>query len=111
MRRRLWETATSYSVVDYRSAGVDPLRPRSQDFFFLEVNTRLQVEHGVPRPTGIDIVGGRCDWDRRFGRTNGRSIEARIYARTPRVSSVHGLLTRSDFDGIRCDTWVAMGPR
>ncbi len=60
VRAQLFECAVRLgSAVNYRSAG--PLNlsttARAQEFYFLEVNTRLQVEHGVTEEvTGIDLV-------------------------------------------------------
>ncbi len=79
--------------VGYRSAGtVEYIVDRHGNFFFLEVNTRLQVEHSVTEfTTGIDIV----EWMFRIAagepltltqndvRMNGWSVEARIYAEDP----------------------------
>ncbi|MDB5439856.1 MAG: urea carboxylase [Caulobacteraceae bacterium] len=111
------------AAVDYRSAGtVEFLYDADRDdFFFLEVNTRLQVEHGVTEQvTGIDLV----EWMIRgaagdFGFLNtpppvpvGASIQARLYAEDPaldyRPSS--GLLTEVVFPTeARVETWVADG--
>jgi urea carboxylase len=108
---------------DYRSAGTveflyDPAR---DDFYFLEVNTRLQVEHGVTEQvTGVDLVawmvrGAAGDFSFLDGfdaQPRGASIQVRLYAEDPaldfRPSS--GLLTEVDFpDGCRVDGWVAAG--
>ena len=108
---------------NYRSAGtVEFLYDADRDdFFFLEVNTRLQVEHGVTEQvTGIDLVewmirGAAGDygfleaWD---GLTKGASIQVRIYAEDPgqdyRPSS--GVLTKVSFPTEpRVDTWIAEG--
>ncbi len=108
---------------NYRSAGTveflyDPARA---DFYFLEVNTRLQVEHGVTEQvTGIDLVewmvrGAAGDYtflDGFVARPHGASIQVRLYAEDPgqnfRPSS--GLLTEVDFpDWTRVDGWVAAG--
>ncbi len=85
------------SAVQYRSAGtVEYLfDPDRREFFFLEVNTRLQVEHGVTEEvTGIDLVewmirraaGERAfldDWAGGARAPAGCSIQARIYAEDP----------------------------
>jgi urea carboxylase len=124
VRRRLWETAETLArAVNYRSAGtVEFLYDADrEEFFFLEVNTRLQVEHGVTEEvTGVDIV----DWMVRLGAGElppletrrlvpaGASIQVRIYAEDAahdfRPST--GLLTDVRFpEGVRCDSWVERG--
>lgn len=109
--------------VQYRSAGtVEFIYDADRnDFFFLEVNTRLQVEHGVTElVTGIDLV----EWMVRLAldptwkmpatapTPSGHAIQARVYAEDPnhdfRPSS--GLLTECKFpEWTRCDGWVAAG--
>ena len=109
--------------VDYRSAGtVEFIYDADRgDFFFLEVNTRLQVEHGVTEMvTGIDLV----EWMARLAldpawvlpdmapEPQGHAIQARVYAEDPnhhfRPSS--GILTDVSFPSwTRCDGWVAAG--
>ena len=90
-----------------------------REFFFLEVNTRLQVEHCVTEEvTGIDLV----EWMVRLAAndgfhlaapaSSGASIQVRIYAEDPargfRPSS--GTLTRARFAAeARVDTWVEDG--
>ncbi|MDE2619716.1 MAG: urea carboxylase [Sphingomonadales bacterium] len=107
----------------YRSAGTveflyDPAR---DDFYFLEVNTRLQVEHGVTEQvTGVDLVewmvrGAAGDFaflDTFVAKPQGASIQVRLYAEDPgqdfRPSA--GLLTEVAFpEGCRVDGWVAAG--
>jgi len=111
------------SAVNYRSAGtVEFLYDAERDdVYFLEVNTRLQVEHGVTEQvTGVDLVEWmiRCAaGDTSFLDTpppapRGASIQARIYAEDPgqdyRPSS--GVLTEAWFPpGPRVDAWVADG--
>ena len=107
----------------YRSAGTveflyDPAR---QDWFFLEVNTRLQVEHGVTEEvTGIDLVewmvrGAAGDYaflDTPVPSPSGWSIQARIYAEDPMVDfrPAAGALTEVIFpDDARIETWVERG--
>src|SRR5688572_32549963 len=123
-RRRLWDTAERLGRgLRYRSAGtVEFLYDSdSRNFFFLEVNTRLQVEHGVTEEvTGIDIV----EWMVKLGsgdlpplttlscEPRGVSIQARIYAEDPasefRPSA--GLLTEVRLPAsVRCETWVENG--
>ncbi len=109
--------------VSYRSAGtVEFIYDADRgDFFFLEVNTRLQVEHGVTElVTGIDLV----EWMARLAldptwempasapAPSGCAIQARVYAEDPnhnfRPSS--GLLTEASFPAwTRCDGWIVPG--
>jgi len=109
--------------VNYRSAGtVEFIYDADRgDFFFLEVNTRLQVEHGVTElVTGIDLV----EWMVRLALDDtwqmpasapqpvGCAIQARVYAEDPnhnfRPSS--GLLTEASFpEWTRCDGWITPG--
>ena len=109
--------------VAYRSAGtVEFIYDADRGgFFFLEVNTRLQVEHGVTElVTGIDLVEwmGRLALDGTWRLpespppARGHAIQARLYAEDPnhqfRPSS--GLLTEADFPAwTRCDAWVCAG--
>jgi urea carboxylase len=122
IRRRLFDCAIRLaSAVNYRSAGTVEFvfDAESLDFYFLEVNTRLQVEHGVTEEvTGVDLV----EWmvrlaageapDFKSWPARGASIQARLYAEDParnfRPSS--GLLTRAAFPAdARVETWVDDG--
>ncbi|MFE6828871.1 5-oxoprolinase/urea amidolyase family protein [Streptomyces sp. NPDC057690] len=108
--------------VGYRSAGTvefvyDAAR---EEAYFLEVNTRLQVEHPVTEEIhGVDLVAwmlrlARDERDvvRDPGPPRGHAVEARLYAEDPsrdhRPSA--GLLTRVEFpQGVRVDGWVETG--
>ncbi|MEH0442928.1 MULTISPECIES: 5-oxoprolinase/urea amidolyase family protein [unclassified Streptomyces] len=108
--------------VRYRSAGTveyvyDAAR---EEAYFLEVNTRLQVEHPVTEEIyGVDLVGwmlrlarGEEGVVRDPGPPSGHAVEARLYAEDPsrghRPSA--GLLTRVEFpEGVRVDGWVETG--
>ncbi len=91
------------------------------DFFFLEMNTRLQVEHGVTEEvTGIDLVewmirGAAGDFamlDAPAPVTRGHSVQVRLYAEDPAMDyrPTVGTLTNVAFpDNIRAETWVMAG--
>jgi len=124
VRGRLWETAEHLArAVQYRSAGtVEFLYDAgTEEFFFLEVNTRLQVEHGVTEEvTGVDLV----EWMVRLGAgtlppletlrvaPSGASIQVRLYAEDAahQFRPSTGVLTHVSFPSdVRCDTWVSAG--
>ncbi len=107
-------------AVKYRSAGTVEFvyDDSAQRFYFLEVNTRLQVEHGVTEEvTGIDLV----EWMVRLAagpfapvvpETSGHSIQVRVYAEDPgkNFQPSAGLLTRTSFaEAARVETWVSAG--
>ena len=94
-RRRIGETAVKAAkAADYRNAGtVEFILDTNGDFYFLEVNTRLQVEHPVSEfVTGIDLVknqlriasGFKLAYRQKEIVPQGSSIECRIYAEDPR---------------------------
>jgi urea carboxylase len=122
-RRALAESARSLAAaVRYRNAGtveflVDPV---SGEHYFLEVNTRLQVEHGVTElVTGVDVVewmlriaSGATDVLSGDPASSGHAIEARLYAEDPARGFLPsaGLLTEVRFaDGVRVDGWIESG--
>ncbi len=123
-RKALWDTAVALGKsVDYASAGtVEFLYDSDTDaFYFLEVNTRLQVEHGVTEEvTGVDLVewmvrqaAGECPpLDQSKIAPCGASIQVRLYAEDPgrdfRPSA--GLLTHVAWPAdTRIETWVESG--
>jgi propionyl-CoA carboxylase alpha chain len=95
MRRAMGEAAVAVcKACNYTNAGtVEFLVDADRNFYFLEMNTRLQVEHPVTEMiTGLDLV----EWQIRIARgealpfrqedlrIQGHSIEARVYAEDPR---------------------------
>ncbi|WP_057460275.1 urea carboxylase [Pseudomonas syringae] len=116
-------------AVNYRSAGTVEFVFDSEDqrFYFLEVNTRLQVEHGVTEQVwGVDLVSWMVqlaagdlpplDQLQAGLKPVGHAIQARLYAEDPGrdFQPCPGLLTAVNFppaDGhaMRIDTWVEAG--
>jgi urea carboxylase len=124
MRARLLEAAVALGKsVHYESAGTVEFiyDVERQDFYFLEVNTRLQVEHPVTEAVfGIDLVEWMVrqaageDVLAKLGSLTpkGAAIEVRVYAENPgagfRPSA--GRLTRVAFPGdVRVDGWIETG--
>ncbi|HTM44211.1 MAG TPA: urea carboxylase [Polyangiaceae bacterium] len=123
-RQALYAAAVKLGrAVKYRSAGTVEFvyDQQAAQFYFLEVNTRLQVEHGVTElVTGIDLV----EWMVRLAagdasplssyrhQPQGHAVEVRVYAEDPArdFKPSAGLLTEVAFPaGARCDTWVESG--
>jgi propionyl-CoA carboxylase alpha chain len=93
-RRKMGEQAVALAkAVNYDSAGtVEFVAGQDRSFFFLEMNTRLQVEHPVTEMiTGIDLVeqmirvaaGEKLQIAQKDVKLNGWAVESRIYAEDP----------------------------
>jgi acetyl-CoA carboxylase biotin carboxylase subunit len=94
MRRRMGEVAVRVAqAAQYTNAGtVEFLVDQDKNFYFLEMNTRLQVEHPVTELiTGLDLVhlqiriaaGEKLPFRQEDVRVRGHAIECRIYAEDP----------------------------
>ncbi len=125
-RRAMGEQAVALAkAVDYRSAGtVEFIVDADRNFYFLEMNTRLQVEHPVTEAiTGLDLVewmiriaaGEALDFGQDDVSLTGWSMEARVYAEDPARGFLPstGRLVRyrppEEKDGVRVDTGVEEG--
>ncbi|MEA2897522.1 MAG: 3-methylcrotonyl-CoA carboxylase alpha subunit [Bradyrhizobium sp.] len=112
------------AAVNYVGAGTIEFVSNGKDVFFIEMNTRLQVEHPVTELiTGIDLV----EWQLRvaFGerlplaqdeiRLNGHAIEARVYAENPHknfmpsVGKIRSWRTPEQSNGLRIDAGYREG--
>ncbi|CAG8531707.1 6483_t:CDS:2 [Paraglomus brasilianum] len=127
-RRAMGEQAVSLAKnVGYSSAGtveflVDPQR----NFYFLEMNTRLQVEHPITEfITGFDLVeqmiriaaGQRLPFAQEDIKSNGWAFESRVYAEDPekylpsigRLSRYIEPVSLTDKHEVRCDSGIVEG--
>ena len=124
LRQALLDTAVRLGkAVNYQSAGTVEyiFDDTTGQFYFLEVNTRLQVEHGVTEEvTGIDLVewmvrqaaGDLPSLDSFTIEPSGASIQVRVYAENPAkdFQPSSGILTAAEFsDAARVETWVERG--
>ncbi len=124
LRQALLDTAMRLGkAVNYQSAGTVEyiFDDTTGQFYFLEVNTRLQVEHGVTEEvTGIDLVewmvrqaaGDLPSLDSFTIEPSGASIQVRVYAENPAkdFQPSSGILTAAEFsDAARVETWVERG--
>jgi propionyl-CoA carboxylase alpha chain len=125
-RKAMGEQAVALAkAVKYQSAGtVEFVVGKDQSFYFLEMNTRLQVEHPVTESiTGLDLVeqmirvaaGEKLSFGQKDIQRNGWSMECRINADDPYRSFLPstGRLVRyqppEEMDGVRVDTGVYEG--
>jgi len=94
LRKKIGETAVrAAQAVDYQNAGtIEFLVDKNGSFYFMEMNTRIQVEHPVTEMiTGIDLIqeqiriaaGQRLRYNQQDVILNGHAIECRINAENP----------------------------
>ncbi|MSR08145.1 MAG: acetyl/propionyl/methylcrotonyl-CoA carboxylase subunit alpha [Gammaproteobacteria bacterium] len=125
-RKAMGEQAVALSrAVDYQSAGtVEFIVDKNRNFYFLEMNTRLQVEHPVTELiTGLDLVelmirvaaGEKLPLKQSDVKINGWALEARVYAEDPFRNFLPsiGRLVRCQppaaSDSVRVDTGIEEG--
>ncbi|ARM35105.1 acetyl-CoA carboxylase biotin carboxylase subunit [Legionella longbeachae] len=124
LRQRLAEAACEVArSINYRGAGtVEFLVDGEEQFYFMEMNTRLQVEHPVTEQiTGLDLVA----WQLKIAaneplpltqdkiQSSGHAIECRIYAEDPYQDFIPSIgqinfLQEPSGDGIRIDTGIQL---
>jgi 3-methylcrotonyl-CoA carboxylase alpha subunit len=125
LRQRMARAAVAAARgVDYRNAGtVEFIVTPENDFYFLEMNTRLQVEHPITElVVGIDLVRAQIDvaggkplpWRQDELRQRGHAIEVRVYAEDPDdrflpQSGTIGVYAEPAGPGVRVDAGVAQG--
>jgi acetyl-CoA/propionyl-CoA carboxylase len=125
IRKRMGEIAVrAGEAVDYLNAGtVEFLRDKDGNFYFIEINSRLQVEHPVTEViTGLDLVklqiaiaqGQEISFDQEDLKLHGYAIECRINAEdpfndfAPSIGTV-GRCNLPHGPGIRVDSYLFSG--
>lgn len=128
VRARMAESAVALACAcRYQGAGTVEFLydTQAQEFFFLEMNTRIQVEHPVTEMiTGVDLVGAQLrlalgeslqqELAQPRIRAEGHAVEVRIYAENPAKNFMPspGLLTRLEvpqLHGLRAESGYAAG--
>ncbi len=125
LRKKITESAVlAAQTANYVGAGTIEFLVDGDQFYFMEMNTRLQVEHPVTeKVTGIDLVewqlriaaGERLPLTQTQIALRGHAIEARIYAEDPSkqflpsVGTICFLQTPEESDHIRLDSGIAVG--
>ncbi len=125
LRQRMGEAAVrAAESIDYVGAGtVEFLLDKKQDFFFMEMNTRIQVEHPVTEMvTGFDLVkeqisvaaGNKLSFCQDDVRLQGHAIECRINAEDPKRDFMPSPGQITTFHppggpGVRVDTHIYQG--
>ena len=124
-RRQMGEAAVAAArAVNYRGAGTVEFIVDASAFYFMEMNTRLQVEHPVTEMiTGLDLV----EWQLRVAsgeplprrqddlEIHGHALEARIYAEDPlhefmpSIGRLQHLVSPAESATVRVDTGVRAG--
>jgi acetyl/propionyl-CoA carboxylase alpha subunit len=125
-RKAICETAAGIArAANYRNAGTIEFIYGAGEFYFLEMNTRLQVEHPVTEMvTGIDLVreqlrvaaGEKLSFAQKDVRVSGHAIEFRLYAESPArgfaPTTGKALALRwPDAPGVRVDSGILQGQR
>lgn len=122
LRRRMGETAVrAAKAVNYENAGtIEFLLDKDKQFYFMEMNTRIQVEHPVTEMvTGLDLIkeqirvaaGEKLSVEQKDIRITGHAIECRINAENPRRNFMPcpgriGNIHLPGGKGIRVDTHI-----
>lgn len=125
LRRKMGEVAVkAASAVGYKSTGtIEFLLDDKNNFYFMEMNTRIQVEHPITEMiTGIDLVkeqikiaaGERIELTQEDVKINGHSIECRINAENPKMGfrpspGVINIQHIPGGNGIRIDSGIYEG--
>ena len=125
LRKKLGEAAVrAAKAVNYEGVGtIEFLLDSSKNFYFMEMNTRLQVEHGISEMiSNIDIVreqiniaaGHKLSYKQEDVKINGHAIECRINAEDPdknfmpAAGEINGYIQPGGF-GVRVDSHVYSG--
>jgi propionyl-CoA carboxylase alpha chain len=125
-RKAMGEQSVALSkAVDYCSAGtVEFIVDKNRNFYFLEMNTRLQVEHPVTeKVTGVDLVeqmllvaaGDKLTMTQEDVKLTGWSMETRVYAEDPfrgflpSIGRLTHYIPPEEDDAVRVDTGVYEG--